>query len=81
LKDVKKGCYSLDEARALMNVTIKSMAEDKQQYMEAVPAIINEHADEVLKTATVEILKRSFLNEIQRGDQVANVLHDGWPAR
>ena len=31
-------------------------------------SIINEHADDVLKTATVEILKRSFLNEIQRGD-------------
>ena len=68
LKDVKKGYYSLDEARALMNVTIKSMAEDKQHYMDTVPAIINDHANEVLKTATVEILKRCFLNEIRRGD-------------
>lgn len=67
LKDVKRGYYSLDEARTLMSVTIKSMAEDKQRYMDTVPAIINEHVDEVLKTATVEILKRSFLTEIQRG--------------
>lgn len=51
-----------------MNVTIKSMAEDKQRYMDAVPVSINEHANEVLKTATVEILKRSFLKEIQKGD-------------
>lgn len=67
LKDVKRGCYSLDEARALMNVTIRSMAEDKQQYMDTVPVAIKEHANEVLKVATVEILKRCFLHEIQKG--------------
>lgn len=64
LKNVKRGCYSLEEARALMNVTINTMAEDKQRYMDTVPVAINEHANEVLKTATVEILKRCFLTEI-----------------
>ena len=67
LKDVKRGCYSLDEARALMNVTIKSMTDDKRRYMDTIPVAVNEHANEVLRTATVEILKRSFLTEIKEG--------------
>ena len=67
LKDVKRGCYSLEEARALMNITICSMAEDKQQYMDTVPVAVTEHADTVLRTATVEILKRCFLTELQGG--------------
>lgn len=65
LKEVKRGCYSLEEARAIMNTTIQSMIEDKKRYMETVPISINEHANEVLQTVTVEILKRSFLSEIQ----------------
>ena len=65
LKEVKRRYYGLDEARAIMSATIHSMQEDKQHYMDTVPLIINDHADEVLKTATVEILKRCFLKEIQ----------------
>ena len=33
-----------------------------------VPVSINQHANEVLQKATVEILKRSFLKEIQGGE-------------
>lgn len=65
LKDVKRGCYSLEEARALMNTTIQSMLADKQHYMDTHPVCINEHANEVLRTATVQILKRAFLKEIR----------------
>lgn len=65
LKSVKMGCYSLEEARALMNTTIKSMAEDKQVYMDTTPIAVNEHVNEVLKTAVVQILKRCFLEELQ----------------
>lgn len=68
LKDVKFGCYSLEEARALMNATIKSMSEDKHRYMETVPISVNEHANEVLMTVMIAILKRCFLNELQGGN-------------
>lgn len=67
LKEVKRGCYSLKEARALMSTAIQSMTEDKKRYMDTVPVSINQHANEVLQKATVEILKRSFLKEIQGG--------------
>lgn len=43
------------------------MKADKEQYMETVPLAINEQADKVLQTATVEILKRRFLTELQGG--------------
>ena len=62
------GCYSLKEARALMSTAIQSMTEDKKRYMDTVPVSINQHANEVLQKATVEILKRSFLKEIQGGE-------------
>lgn len=68
LKEVKRGCYSLEEARALMSTAIQSMTEDKKRYMDTVPVSINQHANEVLQKATVEILKRSFLKEIQGGE-------------
>ena len=68
LKEVKRGCYSLKEARALMSTAIQSMTEDKNRYMDTVPVSINQHANEVLQKATVEILKRSFLKEIQGGE-------------
>lgn len=64
---VKRGCHSLDEARQLMQEAIDSMKADKEQYMETVPLAINERADKVLQTATVEILKRRFLTELQGG--------------
>ena len=67
LRNVKLGCHSLDEARALMSTTIQSMQEDKQRYMDTVPVCINTYADQVLRTATVNILKRAFLTEIQEG--------------
>ena len=68
LKEVKRGCYSLKEARALMSTAIQSMTEDKKRYMDTVPVSINQHANEVLQKATVEILKRFFLKEIQGGE-------------
>lgn len=68
LKEVKRGCYSLKEARALMSTAIQSMTEDKKRYMDTVSVSINQHANEVLQKATVEILKRSFLKEIQGGE-------------
>ena len=67
-REVKRGCYSLKEARALMSTAIQSMTEDKKRYMDTVPVSINQHANEVLQKATVEILKRSFLKEIQGGE-------------
>lgn len=36
--------------------------------IDTVPVSINQHANEVLQKATVEILKRSFLKEIQGGE-------------
>ena len=65
LKEVKRGCYSLKEARVLMSTAIQSMTEDKKRYMDTVPVSINQHANEVLQKATVE---RSFLKEIQGGE-------------
>lgn len=65
LKEVKRGCYSLEEARALMSTAIQSMTEDKKRYMDTVPVSINQHANEVLQKTTVEILKRCFLSEIK----------------
>lgn len=59
---------ALKEARALMSTAIQSMTEDKKRYMDTVPVSINQHANEVLQKATVEILKRSFLKEIQGGE-------------
>lgn len=64
LKEVKRGLHSLEEARTLMKSTVDSMAEYKAYYMQNVPLSINHRADEVLKKATVEILKRAFLTEI-----------------
>lgn len=51
LKEVKRGCYSLKEARALMSTAIQSMTEDKKRYMDTVPVSINQHANEVLQKA------------------------------
>ena len=48
-------------------MAVDSMTVDKKQYMDTVPLAINQHADQVLQTATVEILKRRFLMEIQEG--------------
>ena len=67
LVEVKRGCHTLDEARLLMQDAVDSMTVDKKQYMDTVPLAINQHADQVLQTATVEILKRRFLMEIQEG--------------
>lgn len=53
LKEVKRGCYSLKEARALMSTAIQSMTEDKKRYMDTVPVSINQHANEVLQKAMV----------------------------
>ena len=69
LMEVKRGNYPLEQARAMMNATITFMQADKQRYMDTVPVQINEHANAVLRTATVEILKRCFLTEIQGGDK------------
>lgn len=66
LREVKRGCHSLEEARTLMQAAIDSMTADKQHYMDTVPVSINKHANEVLQTATVEILKRCFLIEIAK---------------
>lgn len=77
LKEVKRGCYSLKEARALMSTAIQSMTEDKKRYMDTVPVSINQHANEVLQKATMmlsnpklhryniiwdKVLKSGFLN-------------------
>lgn len=67
LVEVKRGCHTLDEARQLMNEAVDSMKADKERYMETVPLAINTHAKEVLQTASVEILKRRFLMEVQEG--------------
>lgn len=64
LKDVKRGCYPLDEARSLMAGNIAFMEQDKKRYFDTHPVLINNHAKEVLNTATIEILKRCFLREI-----------------
>ena len=64
LMDVKCGCCTLEQARELMSKTIETMIADKKNYMDTYPPIINKHAEEVLQTATVEILKRCFLSEI-----------------
>lgn len=64
LMDVKRGCCTLEQARELMSKTIETMIADKKNYMDTYPPIINKHAEEVLQTATVEILKRCFLSEI-----------------
>lgn len=69
LMEVKWGDYPLEQARAMMNATIALMKADKQQYVDAVPVQVNGHADAVLRTATVEILKRCFLTELQGGDK------------
>lgn len=62
---VKQGNLSLEEARVLMDETVKSMQEDKDRYMKEHPVVIDREADQILKTATVEILKRHFLAEVQ----------------
>lgn len=64
---VKQGNLSLDTARALMDATIESMQQDKELYMKEHPVVIDQEADQILKTATVEILKRHFLAEVQDG--------------
>lgn len=64
LMDVKRGCCTLEQARELMSKAIETMISDKKNYMDTHPPIINKHAEEVLQTATVEILKRCFLSEI-----------------
>lgn len=64
LMDVKRGCCTLEQARELMSKAIETMIADKQSYMDTHPPTINRHAEEVLQTATVEILKRCFLSEI-----------------
>ena len=61
---VKQGNLSLEEARVLMDETVRSMQADKEAYMQTHPVRIDKEADQVLKTATVEILKRHFLQEI-----------------
>lgn len=71
LVEVKRGCHSLEEARRIMQETIDSMTADKQQYMDTVPLAINEQANQVMQTATIEILKRHFLMEIQGGNVCA----------
>lgn len=68
LVEVKRGCHPLEEARQLMQKAISSMTDDKKQYMDTVPVAINEHANKVLQTTTVEILKRCFLTELQGGE-------------
>lgn len=64
LRDVKMGCYSLEEARQLMSATIDSMLTDKAQYMETVPVSVSHSADNVMKQATVNVLKRCFVSEL-----------------
>ena len=66
---VKQGNLSLEEARVLMDETVKSMQAYKEAYMQANPPRIDRGADWILKTATVEILKRHFLAEVQDGSR------------
>lgn len=63
--DIKHGVYSLEEAREKISACINDMRQWKQDYMDHTPLSINRHADEVLKTAMVEILKRSIRLETE----------------
>lgn len=67
LMELKRGVLSLGEARELMDHTVSVMCDEKDLYMQTHPIAIDREADQVLKTATVEILKRHFLSEVQDG--------------
>lgn len=64
LRNVKLGCYGLEEARSLMNEAITYMQSRKDHYMQTVPVLVDRGADEVLRTATVEILRKCFIDEL-----------------
>ena len=65
LMDAKHGVFSLEEARDKVSTYINDMRQCKKHYMDNVPLSINHHADEILRTATVEILKRSIRMELE----------------
>ena len=66
---LKFGNLLLQEARELMEYTVSTMRSEKERYMQTHPVVIDREADQILKTATVEILKRHFLSEVQDGSR------------
>ena len=47
-----------------MNEAITYMQSRKDHYMQTVPVLVDRGADEVLRTATVEILRKCFIDEL-----------------
>lgn len=66
LKDIKRGCLMLDEARAFMNSTIRTIKQMEQDYLETHPLVIDRGVEKVLNKATYEILRRHFVDELSR---------------
>lgn len=65
LINVKKGCYSLEEARKLAKETLDSTIRLKNEYMERNPLQINQNVERLINKVLVGILKRSFVLELE----------------
>lgn len=64
LIDVKKGLYSLDEARRIADTTENQVKLIKQHYMDNHPLVIDKGVDVIMNNVLIEVLKYSFKKEI-----------------
>ena len=64
LVDVKRGLYSLEEARRVAKEKMDNVTRMKTEYMVNTPLMIDESVAELMNSVLIAILKKSFLLEI-----------------
>ena len=66
LIDVKaKYIYTLDQAIEIADCTMKIVQDVKQRYMDTHPVVIDKEVDEIMNSVLINVLKHSFIKELE----------------
>lgn len=68
LIDVKRGCHSLEEARKIARETTSAAVDMKNKYTNSHRVIVNYYVENLMNNVLVDVLRASFINEINKGD-------------
>lgn len=66
LKDVKRGCYNLTQARALGLVTIRKVTEKADEFCEVTPNVADLEIDELLDDVQRNIMRAAIRMELEQ---------------
>lgn len=65
LIDVKRGCYSLEEARKIAKEKLDEVIEMKNEYMDTTPLSINRDVEDLMNRVLINVLKKSFVMDLE----------------